>query len=205
MSLRMVLGATRRFGGPVNKERVVVMRRRTPIVFATILAFAGCGIQLQKDAEHRFFASADGSVELQFPGGWHENEKDNPYDLQCFSKHEDMNTGVFVYKEKDLATDFTPRDVLQSHIDDLRSKRDHFTILEQQTVTEHDKKTLTTVVYSGDKAASKYYYRITLIEFSENPGLPAVVIQVTFPSDWVQHKPILEDITISARLRLQEP
>ena len=205
MSLRMVPGATRRFGGPVIRERVVVMRRRTPVAFATILAFAGCGIQLQKDAEPRFFASAEGSVELQFPAGWHKNEKDNPYDLQCFSKHEDMTTGVFVYTQEDLATDFTPQDLLQSHIDDLGSKRDHFVISEEQTVTVHDGKTLTTVVYSGDKSASKYFYRLTLIEFSENPGLPVVVLQVAIPSNWSEHKPILEDITKSARLRLQEP
>jgi len=115
-----------------------------------------------------------------------------------------MTTGVFVYTQEDLATDFTPQDLLQSHIDDLRSKRDHFAISEEQTVTEHDGQTLTTVVYSGDKSASKYFYRLTLIEFSENPDLPVVVLQVAIPSNWSEHKPILEGITKSARVRLRE-
>lgn len=180
------------------------MRKGILVVVVTILTLVGCSVEKEKGPEHQYFSSADDLIELQFPAGWYENKTDNPYDLQCFSKDERMTTGVFLYKKEDLATDSTPQDLLQFHIDDLQSKRKHFRILEQEIVTHHDGKKLTAMVYSGDKSASKYYYRFTLIEFSESPGILLVVLQVAIPSYWDKHKPILEDITKSARIRLEE-
>ena len=180
------------------------MREEILVVVVAILAFAGCNIEKENGPDHRYFASADGLVEFQFPRGWHENEKDNPYDLQFHSRFERMTTAVFVYKKEDLATDSTPQGLLQSQIEDLRLKRENFVVLEQQMVVNHDEKTLTTVVYSGDKSASNYFYKFTLIEFSENPEILVVVLQVSIPSYWAKHKPILEEIVKSARIRLQE-
>ncbi len=62
------------------------------------------------------------------------------------------------------------------------------------------RKKLTTVVYSGEKGAGRYYYQFTLIEFRSSTDIFAVALQTTFPSDWHENESILDAITSSARL-----
>jgi hypothetical protein len=175
------------------------------VVVVTILTTVGCKFELQQGVGSQYFATANGLVELQFPAGWHKSGEDNPYDLQCFSKYQRMTTGVFLYTREDLAEDFTSQDLFIEQIDDLRSKRKNFIILEEKETIELQKKTLTTIVYSGEKGASRYYYRFTMVEFPDNPEILLVVLQVAIPSYWNKHKPILEEITKSARITLEEP
>ena len=178
-----------------------MMRKVVLVVVVTILTMVGCKFEPQQGAGSQYFATANGLVEFKFPAGWHESGEDNPYDLQCFSKYQRMTTGVFLYTKGDLAEDFTSQDLFIEQIDDLRSKRKNFIILEEKKTVQLEKKTLTTIVYSGEKGASRYYYRFTMVEFSENPEMLLVVIQVAIPSYWNKHKPILEKITKSARIR----
>lgn len=178
------------------------MRR---LLFAlAILMMAGCMPKPVENAGSQFFATANGPVELQFPAGWHENEEDHPYDLQCLSKYERMNTGVFLFTKADLAEDFTPEEILDLQIADLESKRKNFKILEERRKVQLEKKTLTTSVFSGEKGSSRYYYKFTLVEFTENPEIILVVLQVSIPSYWAQNKPVLEEITKSARIRSEK-
>ena len=179
--------------------------KKVVLVALALLTIVGCKDDKQKRSMAQYFATANGVVELKFPAGWYKNEKDNPYDLQCFSKNDRLTTGVFLFMKGDLATDSNPQDVFKLQIDDLRSKRKHFKILKQKEIVHLEKKTLTTIVYSGDKGSLKYYYRYTLIEFSENVGDIVVVLQVAIPSEWDRCKPILEEITKSARIRLKKP
>ena len=95
--------------------------------------------------------------------------------------------------------------LLERQIQDLRSKRGNFTVVEKERVVQLEGKRLTTVVYAGDKDSSRYYYRFTLIEFAENPGLIPVVLQISIPSDWRENKPVLEAITASARIKPAAP
>lgn len=173
-------------------------------VTVAILTTAGCALGPSKDAGSQYFATADGSVEFQFPAGWHKAKDDNPYDLQCFSGDERMTTGVFQFAKRDLAEGAPTHKLLEKQVDDLRSKREDFKTLEEEQVVRLEKKTLTTLVYSGEKDSSSYYYRFTLIEFTENPEVLLIVLQVAIPSLWTKDKPILEEITKSARIKLEE-
>lgn len=164
------------------------------------LSIIGCTQEPGEHVSARYFAISNGPVELLFPAGWHKNEKENPYDLQCFSKYERMTTGVFLFLKEDLAEDLTARDLLDLQIDDLRSKRKNFKIKEKELVVQENGKKLTTIVYSGEKGPSRYYYRFTLVEFDDDPKMILVVLQVAIPSYWGKHKPILEGITESARI-----
>ena len=111
-----------------------------------------------------------------------------------------MNTGVFLYKSEDLSKQSTPQRIFERQIDDLKSKRKNFTIIEpKQTETLGDKR-ITTAVYSGERNVSRYYYKFTLIEFTENREQFLVALQVAIPSEWSQSQPILEEITRSARV-----
>lgn len=179
---------------------------RGSLVAVVMLLMAGCTHESTESVGSQFFATANGPVEFQFPAGWYENKKkDNPYDLQCFSSNERMTTGVFLFAILDLAGDLTSKELLELQIDDLRSKRKDFKILEEEQTVQLEKKTLTTIVYSGEKGPSRYYYRFTLVEFTQNPEILLVVLQVAIPSYWAKHKPILEEITKSARIRSEEP
>ena len=175
------------------------------LVALTIILLAGCVPEVAENPAGQYFATINGPVEFYFPAGWHENKSKHPFDLQCFSKHERMMTGVFLFAKEDLAEDLHPRDLLELQINDLKSKRNNFIVKEEVQVVQQSGKMMTSVVYSGEKGSSRYYYRFTLVEFVENPRMIPVVLQVAIPSYWDKHKPILEQITQSARIRSDKP
>jgi hypothetical protein len=166
-----------------------------------LLVIAGCAYKPGGGA--KYFSTANGPVEFEFPVGWFQNPAKHPYDLQCFSKDESLNTGVFLFKRADLAESADPRKILESQIADLRSKRENFTIVEDMRTLPLGDKTLTTVVYSGEKDSMKYNYKFTLIEFTGNPDFLPVLIQVARPSQWASDKAILEEIVRSARIKAE--
>jgi hypothetical protein len=175
------------------------MRKMNLITGAAIIVLVACCAEKKEEVrERQRFISTDGLIELECPPGWFKNEDDNPFDLQCFSKDERMTTGVFSFHRMDLAADLTAREVLELQIENVKSKRRNFTVVEEQTVTHYDSKRLTSIVYSGVRLLSNDYYRFTLVEFLNNPETFAVVIQTAIPSDWGRNKGILEDITRSA-------
>ena len=152
----------------------------------------------QEGSEKQVVTFADGEFEIEFPSEWNENEQDNPYDLQYISAKQNMNTGIFLYKSIDLGADSTPQQTFTFHVEDLQTKRENFTVLEPETTASIADKTLTTVVYSGENEGGKNYYKITLIEFAEQPEQFLIVLQVSLPSVWDESKPMLEAITQSA-------
>ncbi len=173
---------------------------RQILIAVIVFAIVGCGYR-PGGGEPKYFSTANAPIEFKFPSDWYLNNEKNPYDLQCLSKDQSFNTGVFLFTKADLANRKGARELLEGQIEDLRSKRSNFQILEpMQTVTLNDK-TLTTVSYTGEKEASKYNYRFTLIEFIEQPDYYPVVIQVALPEKWLVGKAILEDITKSARVK----
>jgi hypothetical protein len=171
------------------------------LIALLILSVAGCELESIDESGSQYFAVANGPVEFRFPAGWYKNKKEHPFDLQCFSRHQRMNTGVFLFTQEDLAEDFVPRELLERQVQDLGAKRRNFKVVEKEQVVQREGKTLTTVVYSGEKGWSRDYYRFTLIEFTENSTLIPIVLQVSIPSYWGENKPVLEAITASARIR----
>lgn len=166
-----------------------------------ILMFVGCTYSPTEIVKGQYFSTRDGSVELQFPAGWYKEQKDNPFDLQCTSKDELMTTGVFLFTKSDVAQHYNPHRLLELQIDDLKSKRNNFELFEEEKTIQLDTRSLTTVVYAGEKNARRYYYKFTLITFANTPDMPLVVLQTTAPSNWAKHKTILEEITTSARIK----
>ncbi|MFW5870213.1 MAG: hypothetical protein ACOCVL_00970 [Candidatus Sumerlaeota bacterium] len=152
-------------------------------------------------AQGQYFVTANGPVEFFVPAGWFQSPGKHPYDLQVMSEDQQMNTGVFLFKMQDLAQTTTPQDLLHMQVEDLESKRENFKVVEEQKTEELDDKTLTTVVYSGEKSDLAYYYRFALIEFEDHPDLVPIVLQVAIPSNWPLDKFVLEGITASARVQ----
>lgn len=175
------------------------------LVAVAILSLAGCAQESAEEPAGQFFTTANGPVEFEFPGDWHENEKVHPFDLQCLSRHERMNTGVFLFAKQDLAADLAPRELLERQVEDMRSKREGFEVVEEERVIQQQGKTITTVVYSGEKGSLRDYYKFSLIEFAEHPDLLPIVLQVSIPSYWDENKPVLEAIIASARVVSSSP
>lgn len=152
------------------------------------------------NSESSWFQTKDNAVTLQFPSGWYKNPKEHPYELQCLSKFENMNTGVFVYHMSDLAADFTPEKLLQSQVADLMGKRENPKIIEPEKTVQTKTKTITRVVYSAEKGVSTNVYAISMVQFNTPAAPILLVIQVTMPSQWKKNDPILAGIVSSAKL-----
>lgn len=170
----------------------------TMAALALAVALCGCGVQDGKTSQVSF-VSKRAPIAFKFPSGWHKNKENNPYDLQCFSRSQDMTTGVFVFKRINIAADSTPHDIFQKQVDDIKSKRKNFEVFEEPEKHEDDTRIITTVTHIADKGSSRFCYKFSLIEFIADDSKFAVVIQVAFPGDWEKSKPILESITHSAK------
>ena len=174
--------------------------KRTMAVVGAVGLVALAGCKKTAPPESHRFATSDGLVELVVPEDWRQSAESNPYDLKCVSRDERMSSNVFEFKRQDLSAKSTPYAILQAQIADLQSKRENFTIVEPETTTQQASSRLTSVVYAGEKAESRYYYRFTLLESATDSSVFAVILQVSIPSEWAAHKPILERITLSSRV-----
>jgi hypothetical protein len=142
----------------------------------------------------------DTPVEFTFPAGWRLNSEEHPFDLQCLSSSEDMNTGVFVYRREDVSLDSKLTDFFQTRVDDLKSKRRNVEDLDALQRREFDDKTVTSVSFLGDKDHARHCYTFSLIEFRQENSPFAIVLQVSMPGDRKTSVSLLGSIVRSARL-----
>ena len=169
------------------------------IVLLACTLLIGCTQASDSIAEPVTFNTTYGAVEFTFPAGWYQNPEKHPYDLQCFEENEQMNTGVFIFKAVDLSEEGTPYAIFKTQVADLESKRKNFKVLDEEESYKLDGKSFVTIAYTGEKGPSRYVYRFSLIEFDNDPSQFAVTLQVGFPGDWQESKPILDNIIQSAR------
>ena len=94
-----------------------MVSKKVKVIWAlglSILAIAGCApqsievnettpaeTQEKKPPVKQMMTVAipESDVTVEFPGGWYENPDEYPFDLQYFSKNQQMNTGIFVYSD----------------------------------------------------------------------------------------------------------
>jgi len=167
------------------------------------LVLAACGREPAATPEGRFVGVGDGAVEVRFPPDWRENKEEHPFELQWFSGDESMTTGVFEWARSDLAEGVDGEKLLHLQIEDMRGKRTNFKVVAARETEELEGKRLSTLVYSGEKALSKFHYRFTLVELREHPDVILVVLQTSIPSHWGKDEPVLKAITASIRARTQ--
>ena len=173
-----------------------VARRRAPRLLG--LSCFDTGRNDGGNANTALFVTDYSPISFSFPSSWKQNQERHPYDLQTLSRSEDMNTGVFVFKDVDMASDFTPQDIFKTQIDDLRSKRENFQEFETIRKSTHADKVITSATYMGTKNNERMCYHFSLIEFREDKSKIAVTLQVAFHEDWGKAKPLFERIVNSA-------
>ncbi len=138
------------------------------------------------------------SFKFDFPRDWKVRTKENPFDLQCVSRQEDATTGIFVFSREDIGDDGSADDIFKAQIEDLRSKRKGFKLIETARPLNTGGKKIKTSVYSGTRNGMKNYYIFSLIEFEKYDKF-AVVLQTCFPSDYVKYGPVLKEIVESCK------
>ncbi len=175
------------------------MLKKTLILLAFILS--GCN---HESITEQYAVNENKVVSVNYPSGWYKNKKQNPYDFQYFSQNKQMTTGISTFNRKDIPKSFTPELIFELQIADLKSKRDNFKIEEAEQTIQKAGKTITSVVYAGERDSYKYYYRFTLIKFETEPDVIVSCLQVGIPSLWFNHKPIFEEITQSIEVQFVE-
>ncbi|MDR0924996.1 MAG: DUF2628 domain-containing protein [Hungatella sp.] len=148
----------------------------------------------ETDNENLTFTTND--LVFSFPNDWKLNEEENPFDLQCFSRFEDLSTGVFVYDNMDLGENASPEDILALQIDNMQSLRENYKFIEETKDAEIGDKRIKTVVYSGEQDGVKNYYVFSLVEFKEFEKF-AVILQTCIPSSFEKYKSTLDEIVSS--------
>jgi len=180
-----------------KKSLLPGIRKITAAVFAAfaVLTFSHC--TAEPPTEPATFTALD-RFSLSFPSGWKLYEKENPFDLQCFSAQEDLMTAVFVFDRRDIAEATAAEDIFALQVDDLRSKRENFNLIEETKDAADGGRRIKTVVYSGEKGVERNYYIFSLVEFDDSDEF-AVVLQTCFPSAWDGGKAVLEEIVSSCK------
>jgi acid stress-induced BolA-like protein IbaG/YrbA len=168
---------------------------------SVVVLAAGCIGHNHAESARVSFVTKIVPIEFTFPAGWNENSKVHPYDLQCMSADQRLNTGVFVFPISDLAAGTKPLEIFWEQVDDLKGKRKNLEEIEGVQTRHHKGKTITSLCFSGEKDLSRNYYAVTLIEFEEDKEVFAVAIQVALPSEWNEGKSTLQEIIESARVR----
>ena len=145
------------------------------------------------------FTSEDVPIEFLFPNGWHKNPDKHPFDLQCLSPTENMNTGVFATKQLNPKTGLKPLDIFLKQVAGLKSKRTNIATLEEQSKLVLEGKRITFTSFSAERDGSSGCYRVSLIEFDDTESF-AITIQVALPEEWDHNKSVLMEINRSANL-----
>jgi hypothetical protein len=186
---------------PPSGKKTFCMRNRIIQILLSFLCFYPLvGFAKDKEAASgESFITGTSPIKFTFPKGWSKNTKENPFDLQCFSKNERQNLGVFVFNKADMASTAKPLDTLMMQIEDMRSKRKNFREKEPLATVQKDNATFTTISFIGELDDSAWYYRYTLIDFKEGSDVFAIALQIGFPSEIKKNRDLFDSIIYTAR------
>ncbi|SQI35631.1 Uncharacterised protein [Leminorella richardii] len=173
------------------------MNRLLSCFFSLFLIFP---LFAQAENAFRIDLPSGEKLEVQAPDDWRKNEDKTPFDLQLLSGNERANSGIFYYYKSDLSESQTPAVVFQKQIEDMQSKRQNFREVEKARQETIGQKSVTYVLYKGERNDTAYYYYFTLVESSAHPDMFLVMVQVTFPSEWKINQPTLDAISASAKV-----
>jgi hypothetical protein len=138
-------------------------------------------------------------VNLQFPADW--EEQSDPAPFACLWSYDpaQLTTGIFLYSKLDESP-FPPDETLQFHVDQIKSNHSDFKVVRERSDTAFVPGTLSTIVCSGvTSAQTEVYYRLILVEFTNDPTAFLVVVQGCSPEIFEQAEPVFQQIIDSIR------
>lgn len=116
------------------------------------------------------------------------------FDLQITNGH--AYVSVMAYHYIDLPTGVTPQDVLEMQNEDLFSKREHVTTIEETKTESNAQQTITHGLYSAERDGVKNYYASYLVDLPEAEVF-AWVLVTAVPSYLVENQEFLHNIVCS--------
>ena len=170
-----------------------MMKNSLLLIFLTLLLNA-CSLDSMQTVQ-----DITGTVELEFPFEWVNNDGNHPFDLQMFSAKKEVTTGVFVYKTEDLSENSTPEKLLEFQVEDLKSKRENFEFIGTENFTIEAASVISST-YSGENGSTKSMYRFSAVEFNDNSNILVIILQTGLPSRWNSYDTTLQAIVKSIKL-----
>lgn len=176
------------------------MKTKIPLLLALLLILVACEAKpLTYQTQTISSEQVSMKATVEFPSTWTEGEK-GPFDMQWWSADKSTNSGFFLYRRSDFKEGAQLADMLGFHVDDIGSKRENFKELEAPKPFDHPKSKEIAGVYEGTRNGKTNVYRFAAIEFTDEPELVVVSLQVALPEEWPKSRATLERITASLAL-----
>ena len=132
---------------------------------------------LQITADSTFSQNTGGSFDLQITNG-------------------SAYISIMAYKYIDLPTGLTPLDVLKKQNEDLFSKRNNVTTVEDVKTQSTSQQSITHALFSAERDGVKNYYASYLVDFPAEQTFAWVLVTAT-PSYFVENQEYLHNIVCS--------
>ena len=154
----------------------VLENDKTPFT-PTQKVFSVENYRLQVTADSTFREATGGSFDLQITN-------DSAY------------ISIMAYKYMDLPDDMTPQEVLEIQNEDLFSKREAVTVIEEPETQTFSRYVMTRALHSAQRDGVKNYYATYLVDFPEEEVL-AWVLVTAMPSYMEENRTFLHNIVCS--------
>lgn len=147
------------------------MKKIFCLILSLCAVFSLCSCSLIKrdviKNEDIVYTIEDYGLSVTVDGDFSERETDTNFDLQITDSNAYMM--VMAYKSEDLAQGQVPKEFYEYHNTELFSneERKNVTVIEEETTTLKDNKTITKTIYSAEYEGNKNYYASYFVEFSD--------------------------------------
>lgn len=167
------------------------------LALGMMCAIAGCS--LSEDVlsaiqpQEKIFLLEDYDLQIVADSTF-EDKTGGSFDLQI--TNDNAYVSIMAYPYIDLPEGTTPLDVLELQNNDIISKRDNVSVVEERKTQAISQGEVTYMVYSAQKDGVKNYYATYLVDFPEAEICAWVLVTAT-PSYYTGHTDYLHNIVCS--------
>lgn len=166
--------------------------RLFPLLILICILFTGCSASVvKKENRESVFDIPYYGLSLTADSSYSDTTDGSPWDLQI--SNGSAYISLFAFDYIDLAEDQEPLHIYDLQNEDIFSRRDNVTLIEDVSEETYDSKTITRSLYSAELDGSKNYYASYLIDFKAEEKF-AWVLVTSLPSYWEKHSSELESI-----------
>ena len=158
-----------------------------------LFSATACSAPNGKGATPKVFSIDKYSLQIEADSTFNE-ETGGSFDLQI--TNDDAYVSVMAYKYSDLAEGLTPQNIFNSQNEDLFSRRENVSVVEDVKTQEASQRTIVQKLYSAEKDGVKNYYGVYLVDIPDKETF-AWILVTTMPSYWEDNSELLNSIAYS--------
>ena len=157
---------------------------------------SGCNSQFSniQDKKEKTFKVYGYDLKITANSNFKDDSEDSPWDLQITNNN--VYLSVMAYEYIDLSEGQSPKDLYDFHNEDLFSRRENVSVIEEEATQTLTGKNITKTRYSAEADGNKNYYDTYLIDFTESEVFAWVLVTGT-PSYLKNNTEELESIVYS--------